>query len=101
MDDVILRRPSHADAETQKVYRAFVRDGRIATLPARRSKRRVLLELVVLLFEPGVRYDEADVNRTLMALHDDYVALRRHLVDEHLLERDHGTYWRIGGAVQV
>ena len=31
----------------------------------------------------------------------DVAAVRRYLVDEHLLERADGQYWRIGGPVDV
>lgn len=76
-------------------------DGRITTLPARRSRRLVLLDHIAQMFEVGVRYGEADVNRMLRTLHDDYAALRRYLVDEGFLSRDHGEYWRSGGTVDV
>lgn len=76
-------------------------DGRITTLPARRSRRLVLLDHIAQMFDIGVRYDEATVNRMLRTLHDDYAALRRYLVDEGFLSRDHGEYWRSGGTVDV
>jgi hypothetical protein len=37
----------------------------------------------------------------LSAFHPDYAALRRYLVDESLLAREGGTYWRVGGTVEV
>ncbi|HEY2507133.1 MAG TPA: DUF2087 domain-containing protein [Streptosporangiaceae bacterium] len=76
---------------------AFVRDGRIELMPAKRSRRLRLLETVVTAFEPGARYSEEQVDGLLRVLHPDHCALRRYLVDEALLERDHGQYWRIGG----
>jgi hypothetical protein len=83
----------------QAVFRAFVKDGRISTMPAKRSKRLVLLDHVAGLFEIGVHYDEQDVNSILRAVFDDYVALRRYLVDEGFLDRASGEYWRSGGSV--
>jgi hypothetical protein len=77
----------------------FMRDGRIITMPAKRSKRIVLLNHVAQLFDIGVRYSESDVNRKLRNLHDDYAALRRYLVDEDFLSREGGEYWRTGGSV--
>jgi hypothetical protein len=32
---------------------------------------------------------------------DDYVTIRRYLIDEDLMDRDHGRYWRVGGYVDV
>jgi hypothetical protein len=79
----------------------FVRDGRIATMPAKRSRRLLLLDEIAQAFEPGVRYAELEVNRVLGAMFSDYCALRRYLVDEDLLARDEGQYWRSGGQVQL
>ena len=85
----------------QAVFRSFVSDGRITVMPAKRSKRLVLLDHVAGLFEIGVRYDEQDVNAILRTVFDDYVALRRYLVDEGFLDRASGEYWRIGGTVDM
>jgi hypothetical protein len=89
------------DRATAVVLRTFVRDGRISQLPAARGKRRLLLEHIVTVFEPGVRYPEREVNAMLRAWHDDHAALRRYLVDEMLLTREDGVYWRIGGPVDL
>jgi len=70
-------------------------------LPAARGKRRVILEQVVQVFEPGERYTEREVDAMLRAFHDDYAALRRYLVDEEMLDRADGVYWRIGGHLEV
>lgn len=77
--------------------RGFLRDGKIDLLPAKRARRLLLLSEVARAFEPGIRYPEQEVNRRLAAIHADYCALRRYLVDEQLLDRAHGEYWRIGG----
>ncbi len=81
------------------VLRTFVRDGRIVTMPAKRSRRLVLLDYVAQKFEVGVRYSESEVNRALRDLHEDYAALRRYLVDEGFMTREHNVYWRTGGSV--
>jgi len=85
----------------QAVFRAFVKDGRITATPARRSKRLVLLDHVAALFEIGVHYSELEVNGILRAVFDDYVALRRYLIDEGFLDRASGEYWRSGGTVDT
>lgn len=89
------------DQRRAAVLRAFVRDGRITQIPAARGKRRLLLEHLATMFEPGVRYPEREVNALLRAWHDDHAALRRYLVDEALLARDDAVYWRIGGPVHT
>jgi hypothetical protein len=43
---------------------------------------------------------EASPAEVFGALHPDYAALRRYLVDEELMDRAGGEYWRIGGPVR-
>jgi hypothetical protein len=91
----------HGDAppDEARVLRAFVRDGRLTSIPTAWGKRRVVLEWLAQRFEPGRRYSEAMVNRSLAQVHPDTAALRRYLVDDGFLSRDHGEYWRTGGRV--
>jgi ADP-ribose pyrophosphatase YjhB (NUDIX family) len=93
--------PMSADPATDAVLRAFTRDGRITAFPVAKGRRRLLLEHVAAVFEPGVRYPEKEVNAILRAWYADYAALRRYLVDALLLDRSDGMYWRIGGPVAL
>jgi hypothetical protein len=79
--------------------RVFLGDGKITSMPARQSRRRLLLDVIAQAFEPGVRYPEARVSQFLGTIHGDYAALRRYLVDEQFLSRSGGEYWRSGGTV--
>jgi hypothetical protein len=89
------------DEDEEAVLRTYFRAGRLTEIPAKRSTRLVILTRLALEFEPGIRYSEAEVNETLTRFHDDYAALRRYLVDDGLMSRDHGVYWRSGGPVDV
>lgn len=95
----------YADEQTESVIRTFVRDGRLLRLPAQRARRRTVLEHVAHTFEPGTRYSEHEIDAVLRAWcaggTADHVSLRRHLVDEGLLTRAGGEYWRSGGWVDV
>lgn len=93
--------PLSADPAEDAVLSAFVRDGRLTAIPAQRTKRLVVLEHLVRVFEPGLRYPEREVNALLAVWHPDVAALRRYLVDEGLLSRAAGVYWRSGGPVEV
>ncbi len=79
--------------------RAFTSHGKIETVPARQARRHLLLDTIAQAFEPGVRYPERQVSLFLGALHADYAAMRRYLVDEEFLSRSDGRYWRSGGTV--
>jgi len=89
------------DPAQDAVLQTFLRDGRLVSIPTQHSKRRVVLEHLVVVFEPGVRYPEREVNALLAAWHPDVAALRRYLVDEGFLTRQAGVYWRSGGYVEV
>ncbi len=90
-----------APADDAKVLRAFVRAGRITSIPSSEKKRLVVLEWLAPNFEPGRRYSEKMVNLILGKFHADTAALRRYLVDYGFLSREAGEYWRSGGRVDV
>lgn len=93
--------PMDPDRQRDAVLRTFIVDGRVPQFPSAWAKRRIVLEHISLVFEPGTKYPEKAVNAILRAWHDDYAALRRYLVDEGLLARENGVYWRSGGYVDV
>jgi hypothetical protein len=90
-----------ANDEEEAVLRTFFRNGRLTEIPMKASKRLIVLERIASEFEPGVRYDEKEVNATVGRFFNDYASLRRYLVDAGFLEREHGIYWRTGGRVDV
>ena len=75
-------------------------EGRTLTsIPVSRAKRLIVLERLALEFDVGRRYPEREVNSILGGFHPDWSTLRRHLVDEGMLDRDQNVYWRSGGRV--
>jgi hypothetical protein len=90
-----------ANEDEEHVLRTFFRQGRLTEIPMKQSKRRIVLGRIALEFEPGRHYDEKEVNVIVGAFFNDHAALRRYLVDEGFLDRDHGIYWRAGGRVDV
>ena len=90
-----------ANDDEETVLRTFFRAGRLTEVPMKEAKRRIVLERIALEFEPGRRYDEKEVNVIVGAFHNDHASIRRHLVDEGFLDRDHGEYWRAGGRLDI
>src|SRR5262245_51784982 len=99
------RRGSEAKAATpgerrhltdrEKVVRAFIRDGRLVSIPAKPKKRELLLPVILDRSFPEDRdYEEKEVNMRLALLHPDVAALRRYLVDYGLMTRLAGVYRR-------
>jgi hypothetical protein len=85
----------------EMVDRAFWDGDRLVRMPAKRSKRLIVLDRLAQAFEPGRAYQEAHVNELLVRAHPDYALLRRALVDEGFLARENGWYWRVGGSVDA
>jgi hypothetical protein len=81
-------------ASDEKILDTFVQDGRLVRMPARHSKRLVVLSWLVERFEPGGSYPERQVNEILQQVDPDYAMLRRYLVDAGLMQREQGIYRR-------
>src|SRR5205807_8385893 len=75
--------------------------GRLIAIPVQRKKRLAVLRWMVEDFQPGRLYPEAEVNRMISRRHPDFAALRRYLVDEELMQRRRGVYWRTGRMANV
>jgi len=79
----------------EKVVRSFFRDGRLVSIPAKPSKRDLLLPVILDRCFPEDRpYEEKEVNMRLALLHQDVAALRRYLVDGGWMTREAGIYRR-------
>jgi ribosomal-protein-alanine N-acetyltransferase len=103
---VTLPRPAPASAtitagewssDELKILGVFFSGDRLREIPAQQAKRRIVLERIAQEFELGIRYDEKTVSEQLARYNEDYAALRRYLVDERILSRADGIYWRTGG----
>ncbi len=81
--------------------RYFDEDGRLHTMPRKQSRKLAILDVIATRFVPGVHYLEVEVNRELIGIYEDYVTLRRALIDFGLMDRVDGRYWRSGGTVDV
>ena len=81
--------------DREKVIRAFLRDDRLVSIPAKPSKRDLLLPVILNRCFPEDRdYEEKEVNMRLALLYPDVAALRRYLVDGRLMVREAGIYRR-------
>lgn len=99
--DIIGEKSAEADRQQerdrlyrQKVIDTFFEYGKLKSIPAQRKKRRIILEEIVRDFKTGRTYDEKEVNLIIAAYHDDFCTLRREMIMEGLMQRDHQVYWR-------
>lgn len=87
--------PDEGDAFERKVLRSFFDGERLIKIPEQRKKRQVILRWLVERFERDRRYHERELNAMIKAHHEDTATLRRELIMEQLMARDHNVYWRI------
>ncbi|HEX6384262.1 MAG TPA: DUF2087 domain-containing protein [Anaerolineae bacterium] len=98
-NQVIFAQHNKAKSETredlmQKVFRHYVDGERLKELPANPDEEKIILHWLAEQFQPGIRYPEREVNQVLNRHHPDHALLRRYLVDNRLMERAGGFYWR-------
>jgi ArsR family transcriptional regulator, arsenate/arsenite/antimonite-responsive transcriptional repressor len=79
----------------QQVVETFFEGERLVSIPVQRSKRRIILEELARKLEWGRIYTESEVNALLKQSFDDVSSLRRYLIDEQIMMREHGRYWLI------
>ncbi|MFF8775964.1 DUF2087 domain-containing protein [Streptomyces sp. NPDC015140] len=98
--------PAAGGDRTGMILRTFVKDGRLVRLPARWTRKKVVLRHIAeRTFAPGVEYPERTVDQKLRAWCEDgevdHVTLRRHLVDFGHLRRSGGIYARPAESERV
>ncbi len=71
-------------------------DGRLTTYNLKEYEKAQLLAKVALLFRPKKVYAEKEVNKILVEIYEDYMLLRREMIDRGLLTRnDEGSEYRL------
>jgi len=70
-------------------------EGPLKTIPVREKPKVVVLRELLRYFEPEQTYTEAEINRILGNVYEDYASLRRHLIEYGFLDRnaDGSKYW--------
>ena len=93
---------SQVEGDDGRVLENFIDvAGRLLSIPVQRKKRLAVLRWMAEDFQPGRLYPEEEVNRIISRRHPDFAALRRYLVDEELMQRRRGVYWRTGSVANV
>ncbi len=91
-----LAREVDLDAYDRKVLKTFLTpEGRVRQIPAQHKKQEVVNRYLAAQFEFGREYTEKEVNEILARFHEDTAWFRRALIDNHLMARKDGRYWRI------
>lgn len=68
---------------------------KLKVFPAKEKKKLVILAKIAGQYEKGREYTEKEINAILKDIYDDYVTLRRYLIEYGFMKRtiDGGQYW--------
>ena len=92
----------HLDPDVvERTLKSFIVDGRIKTIPAKRSRRIIIARWLAQRFDREVAYTEREVNAIVQAHHADFATLRREMVDHGFLVRTDGIYRRPAAIPEV
>jgi hypothetical protein len=82
--------------EDQKVLYEYTENGQLTHLPTKQKKTQVILRWLATLFTSGRMYTELEINEIIKQVYaEDYISLRRDLIDMGYLRRERGggKYW--------
>ena len=84
--------------ESDKILAAYFKqglDGPLESYPLKEKKRVAIIKHIIKYFDASKTYTEKEVNAILKKFHDDYVLLRRHLIEYGFMDRvqDGSSYW--------
>lgn len=69
---------------------------RLKTFSAKQKKKIVILKKIATLFQPGKDYTENQVSERLKSVYDDFVTLRRYMIEYGFMERStDGSSYRL------
>ncbi len=98
---VVDERYAITEEENEKILNTYFKnglEGPLTTFPVKKEKRKIaILRHIVKRFEVGVNYTEKEINQILKDIYDDYVLIRRYLIEYGFLDRekDGSKYWVI------
>ncbi|MCP1452317.1 DUF2087 domain-containing protein [Priestia megaterium] len=84
-----------SEDEMKKVLNIYFKEERLIQIPKKEKKRVVILLYISRKFQKNTYYTEKEVNEILKDVFEDFVMIRRYLIDYKLLNRNkEGTkYW--------
>lgn len=78
----------------QHIEQFFKSDGSLIHIPAKNSKKIEVLNRIATNLSDSIVYPERELNEILAKFHPDTAALRRHMIEFGILQRDSASnYW--------
>ena len=76
-----------------KVGQFFDETGTLLSIPAKQSKKLAVLRIIAGAFDPNSIYSEKELNAILSRFNDDTAAIRRHMIEFGIMERNKESYY--------
>ena len=83
------------EKEKSDILRKYMPDARLIRFPKKEKEKLVILQKLAQGLNAERKYSEGEINRHIAGFFDDYVTLRRYLVEYGFLDRSPGgkSYW--------
>ena len=79
---------------SQQIDQFFAPDGTLISIPVKAAKKIAVLKEIAKKLSPDTKYPEKELNAVIATYHPDTAAIRRHMIEYGILERDGGSvYW--------
>ncbi|MFI8685945.1 DUF2087 domain-containing protein [Rossellomorea sp. NPDC077527] len=81
--------------EQDKILKKYFSDGILTKFPPKEKQRLVILREISKQLKENDHYDEKELNQLLKSMYNDYVLIRRYLIEYGFLDRkpDGSKYW--------
>jgi hypothetical protein len=81
---------------TTQIDQFFNSDGTLISIPVKSAKKIAVLRHIASELSPDSKYPEKQLNEIIAKYHPDTAALRRHMIEYGILERNgESVYWVI------
>ena len=83
------------EKEKENVLKNYIVEDKIIKIPRAEKKKIIILQYLLQKFQRNKRYTEKEVNEIIKNIHEDFVSLRRYLIQYGFMDReDNGSaYW--------
>ena len=79
---------------SEQIDQFFAPDGTLISIPVKAAKKIAVLKEIAKKLTPDTKDPEKELNAVIATYHPDTAAIRRHMIEYGILERDGGSvYW--------
>jgi hypothetical protein len=79
---------------SDQIDQFFNPDGTLISIPVKSAKKLAVLRHIATELSPDTKYPEKQLNEIIAKFHPDTAALRRHMIEYGILERNgESVYW--------